>query len=253
MARRRFHVALLFAAAWNLLPKESFVNVHHTARTSRMSRVVLLATREDHDSGMIELAPTALGEPAVTEDPLKGQPGHHVAALNRRSGRSGWQWSPCPKHVGVIEGITEQPETDDEDGDPIQRTEVRCNVEEARITDAERAEAKRAWDRGRARSDGMKQTTAAQAKRKFTAEERLALRLPVVDEQKIAFEQEDNVIQENLGPLGGWVYRKCQPRRWGPHGILQFKLLLFAFMWVFMTSVSPFLIDIFISLERRMP
>jgi len=44
-----------------------------------------------------------------------------------------------------------------------------------------------------------------------------------------------------------------QPRSWGPHGVLQFKLLFFAFMWVFMMSVSPFLIDIFNRIERHMP
>jgi len=252
MPRRRSHLAFLLAVAWSLLLKEGFVFVHQTARTSWMSRVVLHATGEDHDSGMIELAPPVLGEPAATEDPLKRQPGHGVAALNRRSGRSGWHWSPRPEHVGTAEDITEQPETD-EDEDPIQRQEVRCDVEEAAIADAVRAEATRPPDRGRAGSDGVRPTTASQAKRQFTAEERQALRLPVVDEQKLAFEQEDKEVENRLGLLAGWVYRKVQPRRWGPHGVFQFKALFFAFMWVFMMIVSPFLIDILIRLESRMP
>jgi len=241
MAHRRSHLVLLLAVAWCLLPKEGFVFVHHTARSSWMPRVALHATGEDRDGGMIELAPPALGEPAATEDPPKGP-----------AGRSGWHWSPRPEHVGTAEDITEQPETD-EDEDPIQRQEVRCDVEEAAIADAVRAEATRPPDRGRAGSDGVRPTTASQAKRQFTAEERQALRLPVVDEQKLAFEQEDKEVENRLGLLAGWVYRKVQPRRWGPHGVFQFKALFFAFMWVFMMIVSPFLIDILIRLESRMP
>jgi len=253
MARRRSYLALLLTVAWSLLLKEGFVFVHHTSRTSWMSRVVLHATGEDHDSGMIELAPPALGEPAATEDPLKGLPAHGAAAPNRRSGRSGWHWSPRPEHVGSAEDINEQPELHEAEEDPIQRQEVRCDVEEAVITDAVRAEATHPPDRGRAGSDGVKQTTASQAKRRFTAEERQALRLPVVDEQKLAFEQEDKKLENDLGLVAGWLYRKCQPRRWGPHGVLQFRILFFVFMWVFWYSVSPFLIDIFIRIERHMP
>mmetsp|Transcript_27934 Transcript_27934/g.54946 ORF Transcript_27934/g.54946 Transcript_27934/m.54946 type:complete len:254 (-) Transcript_27934:420-1181(-) len=253
MARSRSHLALLLAVAWSLLPKEGLVFVHHTARTSWMPRVVLHATGEDRDSGIIELAPPALDKPAATEDPPKEQMSNGVVAADRRSRRSGWHWAPRPEHVGAAEDMTERPEFHEEDEDPIQRQEVRSDVKEAAITDAVRSEAARPPDGGRAGSDSVRQTTASQAKRQFTAEERQALRLPVVDEQKLAFEQEDKKLENDLGPVASWAYRKCQPRKWGPHGVLQFKLLFFAFMWVFMMSVSPYLIDIFNRIERHMP
>jgi len=234
MGRRSCHLVLLLVVAWSLLPKGGVVFVHHGARSSCMPRVVLHATGEDRDSGVTELPPPALGKTATTEDPRKGQTGNSGAAASRRSRRSGWHWAPRPEYVGATE----------EDEDPIQMQEVPSEVKEAT----------RPLDGGRAGSDSVRQATASQAKRRqFSAAERLALRLPVVDEQKLAFEQEDKRLESILGPLGNWVYRTCQPRKWGPHGVLQFKLLFFAFMWLFMMSVSPYLIDIFSRIERHMP
>jgi hypothetical protein len=89
----------------------------------------------------------------------------------------------------------------------------------------------------------------------LSATERQALRLPAINEEKEALEKqrlEDEKFAQTLGPFGGWVFDKCQPRKWGPNGIVMFKTMYLAFMWTFMMAVYPILLDIVISMGRRL-
>lgn len=101
--------------------------------------------------------------------------------------------------------------------------------------------------------EGSDRAERPSAERVLSATERQALRLPAINEEKEVLERqrlEDAKFAEALGPFGGWVFDKCQPRKWGPNGIVAFKAMYLMFMWTFMMAVFPILLDIVITMGR---
>jgi len=101
--------------------------------------------------------------------------------------------------------------------------------------------------------EGSDRVERPSARRALSATERQALRLPALDEEREARERqqlEDQEFAQTLGPFGGWVFDTLQPRKWGPHGILVFKMMYLAFMWNFMMAAYPIFLDVARSLDR---
>lgn len=103
--------------------------------------------------------------------------------------------------------------------------------------------------------EGSDRAERQSAERVLSATERQALRLPAINEEKEVLDKEaleDEKFAVTMGPLGGWVFDKCQPRKWGPNGLVIFKAMFLGFMWTFMMAVYPILLDIVIAMARRL-